>query len=100
MRSSLTLDVTLNGRNHKATIKALLDSGASSIFLHPRFVRHHHVTTRRLAVPIPLHNADNSLNAIGRVTEAAELGMQIQDHRETITAYVADTREDDMITGN
>ena len=90
MKSPLTLDVTLNGQNHKATIKALLDSGASTIFLHSHFVKQHKVTTYPLATPIPLHNADNSRNAIGMVSKCADLGMLIQDHAETVTAYVAE----------
>ena len=97
--TSLNLEVTLKGKNRKATIKALLDSGASSIFLSPRFVRKHQVTVTPLQKPILLRNADNSKNAIGMITQEAKLTMTCGSHEEDLTALVADTGDDDMIVG-
>jgi hypothetical protein len=99
LQTSLNMEVILKGKNRKATIKALLDSGASTTFLSPRFVQYHNVTTTLLSKPIPLHNADNSSNAISLITRKAELMMICGDHEEDMVAYMADTGDDDMIIG-
>ena len=80
-------------------IRALLDSGASTIFISSAFVKKHNVTLTHLDTPIPLCNADGSNNAIGRITHEAQLHMTIGNHTEEISASVANTGEDDLILG-
>ena len=95
----LNVPVTLTGRNRSAAISALLDSGASTIFINSAFVKKNNVTLMQLDEPILLRNADGSQNAIGLITHEARLSMTIGDHREEIIASVANTGEDDLILG-
>ena len=87
------------GRNRSAATRALLDSGASTIFISSAFVKKHNITLTRLPQPIPLSNADGSQNAIGLITHEAVLRMAIGDHQEEIRAAVANTGEDELILG-
>ena len=99
LQRHLNLPVTLTGRNCSTVTRALLDSGASTIFINSTFVRTHNVTLSRLHQPIPLRNADGSQNTIGLITHKAQLLMRIGNHEETIIASVVDTGEDDLILG-
>ncbi|OAX30572.1 hypothetical protein K503DRAFT_659420, partial [Rhizopogon vinicolor AM-OR11-026] len=72
----------LEGKNRKADIKALVDSGASTLFLSRRFVEEHSVSTRKLLRAIPVRNIDGTLNADGSMTHYATLKMKIAEHEE------------------
>ena len=52
---------TLDTRS-KLGVTALLDSGATALFLDTRFVRGTNLNTRRLARAIPVYNVDGTLN--------------------------------------
>ena len=92
-------DVQLFGKYKTADLKAMLDCGASTIFIHPRLVKAKNISTRQLPQPIPLRNIDNSMNAIGMITHEAEIGLRIGAHEETATFAVADIGDDDIILG-
>ena len=76
----LHIPVKLIGRNREKQITAMVDSGASTLFLSKEFVRKNHVCTTRLAHAIPLYNIDGTHNKMGDITHVAELGLQIGEH--------------------
>ena len=78
----LHIPVKLKGRNREKEIAAMVDSGASTLFLSKEFVRKNHVRTTRLTHAIPLYNIDGTHNKMGDITHVAELGLQIGDHVE------------------
>ncbi|GLB43845.1 hypothetical protein LshimejAT787_1500290 [Lyophyllum shimeji] len=73
-RNSLILGVEVMTTDTQEILglKALLDSGASGLFLHIRFVREHGITTRTLSRPIPVKNVDGTANAAGAITEVVD----------------------------
>ncbi|GLB45800.1 putative zinc ion binding [Lyophyllum shimeji] len=80
-------------------LKALLDSGASGLFLHIRFVREHGITTRTLSRPISVKNVDGTANAAGAITEVVDLVLRYNGHSERVVFAVTDLGEQDMILG-
>ena len=42
----IIFDIQLFGKYRKADLKAMLDCGASTIFIHPRLVKEKNITTR------------------------------------------------------
>jgi hypothetical protein len=64
---------------------ALIDSGSTGSCIHTRFVEEHHLITQKLPRPIPVYNADGTLNKNGDIKETVTLRMIIQDHEEEIT---------------
>ena len=77
----------------------MVDSGATTKFLHRRFVLENQVATRKLARPIPLYNIDGTENCNGTISEVAVLDMAIGDHREKVVFVVTDIGEEDVIIG-
>ena len=96
----LHIPVKLIGRNREKQITAMVDSGASTLFLSKEFVRKNHVRTARLAHAIPLYNIDGTHNKMGDITHVAELGLQIGEHVEERAIFtVADIGPEDLIIG-
>ena len=56
-------------------VKALLDSGATGLFIDRQFVHRNGLKTHILLVPIRVYNVDGSLNQGGSITEEVTLMM-------------------------
>ncbi len=56
--------------------------------------------TRKVAVPIPVYNADRSRNKVGDITEFMELQMTIGGHSERIDLTVTDLGMKDVYLGH
>ena len=82
-----------------AKAEAMLDSGASSVFVNADYAARHGLRLRPLERPIHLRNADNSPNAIGCIRHDVLLTVDIQGHVEELAAAVANIGDDDMIIG-
>ncbi|GLB43461.1 putative retrotransposable element tf2 155 kda protein type 1-like [Lyophyllum shimeji] len=96
---SLAVEVETTDTQEILGLKALLDSGASGLFLHIRFVREHGLTTRTLSRPIPVNNVDGTANAAGAITEVVDLVLRYNGHSERVMFAVTDLGEQDMILG-
>ena len=58
----------------------MVDSGATTKFLHRCFVLENQVMMRKLVRPIPLYNIDGTENRNGMISEVTVLDMAIGDH--------------------
>jgi hypothetical protein len=63
-------------------VDALLDSGATGLFIDRALVKGNQITTCKLQHPIPVYNIDGSINRGGSITEEVTLIMSYQGHRE------------------
>ncbi|KAI0349087.1 hypothetical protein OH77DRAFT_1415564, partial [Trametes cingulata] len=69
-------------------IRALLDSGCTGSSIDINFVRRNNIQTRKLPRPIPVYNADNTLNKGGPISEYVEALVRIGDHSEKMALAV------------
>lgn len=94
------IDVILVGKNRSKKTAAMIDSGASTLFISKRFVEENNVKALELVHSIPLYNIDGSRNQMGDITHVAELGLKIGEHYEPKAIFtVADIGSEDMIIG-
>lgn len=77
----------------------MVDSGATTKFIHRRFIQQNRVKTRKLSKPIPLFNIDGTTNKDGTISEVAVLNMAIGEHTEQVVFIVTDIGAEDLIIG-
>ena len=81
-------------------VQALLDSGATGLFLSTSFVRRNNLNTRKLPKAIPVYNVDGTQNQGGSITEEVDVIMTYQDHTEKAIFAVCDLGDKDAIIGH
>ena len=89
-RNSTELKIFLESisSHHPMAVSALLDSGATGLFIDTEFVQAKNLTTTKLPRAIPVYNIDGSLNQHGSIKETVDLILRYQDHTERATFYV------------
>lgn len=81
-------------------LHALLDSGATGLFLSTSFVERNNLNTRQLPRAVPVYNVDGSKNQGGSITEEVDVIMTYQDHTEKATFAICDLGDKDAIIGH
>jgi len=99
---SLQLQVDLETTDTKEvkTVQALLDSGATGMFIDRRYVKAQRLATRALSNPIPLRNVDGTLNEAGSVTEVVDLTLRYKNHSERALFAVTNLGGQNLIMGH
>jgi hypothetical protein len=64
------IPISLSNGLKKVKIQAMLDSGASSLFISPRIIQRYQLMTQKLTCPIHIHNIDQTPNVMGFITES------------------------------
>jgi hypothetical protein len=100
LSTSLSIQLQALDTGAKIAISALLDSGATGLFLDTRFTQENNLNTRKLPRAIPVYNVDGTLNQGGSITEEVDLIMRFQDHTEKATFAVCDLGEKAVIIGH
>src|SRR5258708_11158812 len=74
------------------TMSALLNSGATGMFINHTFVQKHKLETRPLPNPVPVHNVDGTLNENESIMEEVKVILQYGQHMEKAHLMVANLR--------
>ena len=86
--TELQLHIESVSSHHPMGVAALLDSGATGLFIDAEFVKAKNLTTQKLPRAIQVFNIDGTLNEHGAVKETVDLVIRYQDHTERATFYV------------
>src|SRR5258707_5492592 len=99
---SLNIQVKLTSLTSLASIStsALLDSGATGMFINRSFMQKHQLETTSLPQPILVCNVNGSLNENGSVTEEVHVTLCFGCHSERAHLAVADLRQQTVIIGH
>jgi len=81
------------------TIKALLDSGATRIFMDKRMVARHRFKLKKLERPIIVKNVDGMNNSRGAITYQVEVNVYYKSHVERMRIDVYDLGRMEIILG-
>ena len=93
------MDVDISGLSTKKTVAAMIDSGATGVFISAAFVRRNNVVTKPLKHPIVLYNIDGTLNKAGTITHVARLRLQVGSFDELVEFLVTNISTEDVILG-
>ena len=85
---------------HKSvTVKALLDSGATGMFMDKRMAAKHGFRLQKLERPIMVRNVDGTNNSRGAITHQVEVNIYYKSHVERMRMYVCDLGKTNVILG-
>jgi predicted aspartyl protease len=93
------VNVVIKGINRSIRSPAMIDSGATALFVSKRFVQRHHIICSPLLNTIALHNIDGSKNKAGSLTHFARLTLTIGSWNESTDFLVTDLGPKDIILG-
>ena len=84
----------------KVEASALLDCGATGLFLDTKFVEQHHLNTRKLSRPIPVYNVDGTHNEAGPIKEEIDVILTHKGHTEKATFAVCNLGDKPALLGH
>jgi len=80
-------------------VKALLDSGATRMFVDRKFAEKHGFKMDKLEKPLVVTNVDGSNNSGGRITHEIECNVYYRGHQERMKFDVCNLGRTDVIFG-
>lgn len=97
--SHFHISIILGGLRRSLRATAMVDSGATALFINRKFAVQHGMIQQELKRPIILHNIDGTLNKLGSITHYVRLRLTVGDHREMAEFMVTDIGPEDIILG-
>jgi hypothetical protein len=95
----MRVPVSLRTSYSMADKKALVDSGATNNFIHPRFAERMRLGTKKLKQPRKIWNIDGTQNKGGLLTEYIDLDVQTKHIHKEMRFLVTDLGGEDLILG-
>ena len=85
---------------HKGvTVKALLNSGMTEIFMDRKMVAKHEFRLQKLKRPVMVRNEDGTNNSKGAITHKVEVNVYYKGHVKRMRMDVCDLKRIDIILG-
>jgi len=81
------------------TIKSLLDSSATGMFMDKRMVARHRFKLQKLKRPIMIRNVDRTNNSRGAITYQIEVNVYYKGHIKRMRMDVCDLGKTEIILG-
>ena len=81
------------------TVKALLDSGTTGMFMDKRMAAKHRFKLQRLERPVAVRNVDGTNNSGGAITHQVEVNVYYKSHVERMRMDMCDLEKIDVILG-
>ena len=98
--SHFRVPIQLSGRIRTTTSAAMIDSGATGLFLNSTYAHRHRMITRPLLQPIKLYNIDGSPNRAGSITHSIRLMTQVDRNAPQLLEFlITDLGNEDVILG-
>jgi len=81
------------------TIKALLDSGTTGMFIDKKTAAKYGFKLQKLERPVTVRNVDETNNSGGAITYQVEVNMYYKNHIERMRIDVCNLKKTDVILG-
>ena len=96
---SFCLPITFTVKGKEVRANALIDSGATAMFINKKLVRKLDLETEEIGHAIRVTNADGSRNKGGPITEYVTAELDIGPHHSVSQMFYAKLGETDVIIG-
>ena len=96
----IRIDLQTMDMHENIVTDALLDSGATALFIDTEFVKKHQLKIRKLPRAIPVYNVDGTLNQGGSITHEVDFLMTFQGHKERATFLMCDLGRVPIVIGH
>jgi hypothetical protein len=97
--SHFKVRITLRGWNRSTTVVAMVDSGATALFISKRFVKENRICTHLILHEIPLYNINGSKNHAGSITRATQLRLKVGSTEEWRMFLITELGPEDVVLG-
>ena len=91
--------MTLKGQNRSASVAAMVDCGATALFISRKFIKDNKVCTHLLSREVLLYNIDGSKNRAGSIFRFAHLQLVVEDTERWHQFLVTDLGPEDVVLG-
>jgi len=95
----LRIEIESTETQRKQGIRALVDCGATGLFIDREYVKSNRLPTKKLSRPIPVFNVDGTANEAGSISEVVELIICYEKHSERALFSVTSLGRQNMILG-
>jgi hypothetical protein len=89
----------LKGRHRTVKVAAMVDSGATALFVDKKYAESQKMWQIPLEHPIRLHNIDGTLNEAGSITHKVKLSLKVGSDEEIFEFYVTSLGPEKVILG-
>ena len=96
----LRVEIESTDNQQKYGVRALVDSGATSLFINREYVKSNQIPTMKLPQPIPVFNVDGTANMEGSISEVAELLLRYNGHSKRALFCVTGLGKQNLILGH
>ena len=79
--------------------KALVDSGATDNFMHPKFAERMGLAPAKLEHPRKIWNVDNTENKAGMITHYLDLDVETKGIHKEMRFLITDIGQEDILLG-
>jgi hypothetical protein len=98
-KSHFHIDCYLKGHRHTVKTAAMVDSGATALFLDKKFADSQKMWQEPLEHPIRLYNIDGTLNEASSISHQVSLYLRVGDNEEKQNFYVTQIEPEKVILG-
>src|SRR6202012_1823522 len=95
----MRIPVLIQTSENMADIQALVDSGATNNFIHPKFAKRMGIGMTKLPIPRGIWNINNTENKMGKITHSAKLSVTTNNVVHEMTFLVTDIGSEDVLLG-
>jgi hypothetical protein len=79
------VEIESTDNQQKYGVHALVDLGATGLFIDREYIKSNQIPTTKLPQPIPVFNVDRIANTEGSISEVAELLLRYHGHSERVS---------------
>jgi hypothetical protein len=96
---NINVEIEMTDTAMKRNTSALVDCGATGLFVNTEYVHSNNISTRHLTSPIPVYNVDGTANEAGAITEITDVVLCYKGHAERTQLAVTSLGKQSMILG-